>query len=108
MSPGRLDRNFSESPDQSPRFSSTPSGDNHNDIENINYCFSDGDKEWWEGEECYEVEEEEDGELDMPEENVFNKHEFETRELSIVFEETEFEDSETDSDISDEDKVFFE
>ena len=28
MSPGRLDRNFSDSPDESPRFSSTPSGEN--------------------------------------------------------------------------------
>ena len=44
--------------------------------------------------------------MDVPEENVFNKHEFETRELSIVLEETEFEDSETESDITEEDKVF--
>lgn len=66
--------------------------------------FLDGDKEWWEGEDEGDYEEEEEG-IDIPEENVFNKHDFETRELSIVFEETEFEDSESDSDNTVEDKV---
>ena len=69
---------------------------------NFQFCdiflhFQEGDNEWWEGlDEEYQEDDEED--------DVFNKNEFEGRELSVVLEVSE-EDSDSDSGIMEEEQV---
>ena len=82
LSPGKLDRQFSDY--------SSSSG-------------SDGNKDWWEGEDkggAYLVEE-----YDDDNDDVFIKEEFEGRELSIVLEETEVEESDSDATDDDVNKI---
>ena len=72
---------------------------------NFQFCdiflhFQEGDNEWWEGlddDEDEEIQEDED-------DDVFNKDEFEGRELSVVLEVSE-EDSDSDSGIMEEEQV---
>ena len=80
LSPGRLDKQFSESQ----QYSSSD---------------SDQEGEWWTGEDAEEEEVFDDDDDD--DDDVFIKEEFETRELSIVLEETEDESDTSADDIVD-------
>ena len=63
----------------------------------------EGDNEWWEG-----LDDDEDEEIQEEDEDddVFNKDEFEGRELSVVLEVSE-EDSDSDSGIMEEEQVSY-
>ena len=63
--------------------------------------FQEGDNEWWEG---LDEDEDEEYQEDDEDDDVFNKDEFEGRELSVVLEVSE-EDSDSDSGIMDEEQV---
>ena len=106
LSPSQLDRNF-DSPGTGNRFSSTPSSGDRSSktpssgimmivsTRKLENNFIEGsDKNWWEG----EGEESNIPEEIVCEDDAFDKDEFEGRELSVVLEETEAE--ETDSDYS--------